>query len=107
MTTNLKLLDKINPEDQEKNLSKHYPNMHANKKTEVKRVSGSVRPYLDAKPCPFCGSTDIRIGGAKKFHVFCGSCWATGGFVWTDGKTTNRISAIKKCKEMWDMRVGE
>lgn len=38
------------------------------------------------KPCPFCGSTDLRVieeienGSPKEFKVFCCECCAEGPF---------------------------
>ena len=39
--------------------------------------------YLELKPCPFCGGSELDVrevdsATGKRHSVFCGSCWAFG-----------------------------
>lgn len=50
---------------------------------------------IEMKPCPFCGSEDIRFIGVSCFYVSCNNCFATTGKV----DNSRKVAA-----EQWNRR---
>jgi Lar family restriction alleviation protein len=54
------------------------------------------------EPCPFCGSSDIRIfetGGGSRAYAFCDGCDAEGPLGWGDTDEAIRLWNTRKQKE--------
>ena len=55
------------------------------------------------KPCPFCGSTALRIDKCTK-RVKCQKCYATGGFI--TPFVNQGMTEDEAMKATWNRRYG-
>lgn len=54
------------------------------------------------KPCPFCGSEDIKIMDAGGFESWCNRCKASGPLIGADGLPLVTEQAVY---EAWNKRA--
>ena len=64
---------------------------------------------IELKPCPFCGSTDLVLGGFKgiledRLFVHCRTCVMSGP-LGKQGK--NDEDAAKKAIQVWNRRMND
>lgn len=58
---------------------------------------------IEIKPCPFCGSTNIKVDKCTS-RVRCGNCFCTSGMI---GKLVVDINDKDAAIKAWNTRVGE
>ena len=56
----------------------------------------------DLKPCPFCGSRNIKIDKCTA-RVRCGDCFATSGII----RKREGEDGVKAAVEKWNERYNE
>lgn len=58
---------------------------------------------MTLKPCPFCGSTKVRVMGSMYAYVRCDECWALGPNIRPkDDDLSNKD--MREAERLWNER---
>lgn len=59
---------------------------------------------IELKPCPFCGSTNIKIDRCST-RVRCGDCFATSGLI--SKYKEDGMTDVEASEKAWNTRYAE